>query len=303
MKPAYVTYTIYKAFKQRKIFWWGILLTISATGPLLTTYMFSQGVGALEANLPLKHVLTLFFGVLAISSVEIFMRMAAKTRVNYYVEAALIKLQLEFLKNVKVRGKNRKPTVQSIRNLTRSLQLFTEHFINTGVSGFVSFVSVPFILFFIDKRIFFVELALMLIYLVATFIYAHKYEKLYERYDETRESYFIKMSTSNKISGRGRRMAQAIHKLQNIRFFEWASVQNIYVIFQFVITAIIVVDIVNGHKGISDLVLIIGYTKESQKFLNSVTSDLNRAMQVRAGIERLVINSSGAKPGSVISLT
>lgn len=303
MKPAYVTYTIYKAFKQRKILLWGLVLTISATGPLLTTYMFSRGVGALETNQPLKQVLGLFFAVLAISSVEIFLRIGAKTRINYYVESALIKLQLEFLKNVKVRGKNRKPTVQSIRNLTRSLQLFAEHFINTGVFGFVSFISVPFILFFIDKRIFFVELTLMLIYLIATFIYAHKYEKLYERYDETRESYFIKMSVSNKVAARGRRMAQAVRKLQNIRFFEWASVQNIYVIFQFIITAIIVVDIVNGFKGISDLVLIIGYTMESKKFLNSVTSDLNRAMQVRAGIERLVINSQGAKPGSVITLT
>ena len=111
------------------------------------------------------------------------------------------------------------------------------------------------------------------------------------------------MSTSNKVFHRGQRMTLAFKKLQNIRFFEWTSVQNIFVIFQFAITAIIVVDIVSGFKSISDLVLIIGYTKESQKFLNSITSDLNRAMQVRAGIERLVINSHGAKEGSVISLT
>ena len=174
MKPAYVTYTIFKAFKQRKILWWGLVLTISATGPLLTTYMFSRGVNALETNLPLKQVLWMFFAVLTISSIEIFLRIAAKTKIHYYIEATLIKLQQEFLKNVKVRGKNRKPTIQSIRNLAKSVQLFSDHFINTGVYGFVSFVSVPFILFFIDKRIFLVEFDLMLVYLTNTFFYARK---------------------------------------------------------------------------------------------------------------------------------
>lgn len=98
-------------------------------------------------------------------------------------------------------------------------------------------------------------------------------------------------------------MIKAIEKLQNIRFFEWVSVQNLIILFQFIITAIIVIDIVNGFKGISDLVLIVGYTNESKKFLNSITSDLNRIMQVKAGMERVVITSHGAKEGSVISLT
>lgn len=98
-------------------------------------------------------------------------------------------------------------------------------------------------------------------------------------------------------------MARAILKLQNIRFFEWASAQNIIIIFQFIITAIVVVDIANGLSGISDLVLIIGYTNESKKFLNSITGDLNRFMQIKAGVERLVVTSHGAKEGSVISLT
>lgn len=279
------------------------MLIISATGPLLTTYIFSRGVGALETNQPLEQVLWLFFGVLVISSVEIFMRIAAKTRTQFFIEEALIKIQQEFLKQVKIRGKRRKPAIQAIRNLSRSIQLFSDHLINTGIAGFVSFISVPFILFFIDKRIFFIELALILVYLVTSLVYSRMYEKQYVRYDETRERYFIKMSTSNKVAHRGKRMATAVRKLQNIRLYEWTSVQNIIVIFQFVIAAVVVVDIINGFKGIAHLVLIIGYTKESQKFLNSVTSDLNRVMQIRAGVERLVINSHGAKEDSVISLT
>ena len=204
---------------------------------------------------------------------------------------------------MRIKAKNRKPTIQAIRNLTRSIQLFSNHFINNGIASLVSFVTVPFILFFLDKRIFWVELALIIVYLTITLFYAYRYEKQFERYDETREKYFLKMGHSNKVSHRGAAMIKAIEKLQNIRFFEWVSVQNLIILFQFIITAIIVIDIVNGFKGISDLVLIVGYTNESKKFLNSITSDLNRIMQVKAGMERVVITSHGAKEGSVISLT
>ena len=291
------------AFKDKRFLLWSLLLVISATGPLITTYLFSQGVAAIENNLHIRQVMWLFFLVLTVSAVEIFARLAAKTRIHYLVDDCLITLQLEFLKHVKLRSKKRRPTVQSIRNLTRSIQNFTTHFINNGVSGLVSFVSVPFILYFIDKRIFYIEIALIIIYLVLTIFYSYKYEYQFERYDESREKYFLKMGSSNNVAHRGRAMAKSILLLQNIRFFQWASVQNIVVIFQFIITAIIVVDIVNGFMGISELVLIIGYTNQSKTFLNSITGDLNRFMQVRAGIERLSVTSFGAKPGSVVSLT
>lgn len=303
MKPAYITLSIFKALKNKRLLLWLLVLVISAAGPLINTYLFSQGINALENSLPLKQILWVFFTLLAVASVEIFLRISSKTRIHHIVDSRLINLQLAFLKNVTPRSKKRKPTVQSIRNLTRSIQLFTTHFINNGVSGLVSFISVPFILYFIDLRIFYIEMALIIVYLTVTIFYSYRYEKQFERYDESREKYFIKMSSSNKVAQRGHAMAKAILKLQNIRFFEWASAQNIIIVFQFIITAIVVIDIVNGLSGISDLVLIIGYTNESKKFLNSITGDLNRFMQIKAGVERLVVTSHGAKQGSVISLT
>ncbi len=302
MSSAQIVISIVNAFRDKKFLMWLLVLIISATGPLITTYIFSRGVNALETNQSLKSVVMIFFLFLGVSMVEAVIRIAAKTRLHWFIETKLIRLQEGFIKTVKIRSKHRRPVVQSVRNLTRAVQTFSNYFINSGVAGLVSFISVPFILYFVDKQVFFVEMALILVYLVVTYFFAVKYEKQFERYDESRERYFIRMQKSNKLGQRGRRMGEAIARLQDIRFFEWVSVQNTILVFQFIITFMVVVDIVNGYKGISDLVLIIGYVTQSQRFLNSVTGDINRLMQVRAGIERLVITSHGAKTGSVTRL-
>ena len=252
MKPAYIVLSIFKHLKQKKLFLWVPILAISAAGPLITTYLFSRGIKAIETHQALNTILWIFFSVLAVSSLEIVIRIAAKTRIHYYINAGLIKLQQTFLKSVKVRSKHRKATVQSIRNLTRSIQIFFENFVNSGIASLVSFVSVPIILYFVDRRIFWVEMALIVIYLSATFFYSYKYEIQFERYDETREKFFLKMGRSNHVAHQGGAMIKAVKKLQDIRLFEWISVQNIIVVFQFIITAIIVIDIVSGLKGISD---------------------------------------------------
>ena len=60
-----------------------------------------------------------------------------------------------------------------------------------------------------------------------------------------------------------------------------------------VVIAILAKDILSDQKQIADLVLIVGYTKESKRFLNEVTASLNRLMQVKAGVERVVSVSEG----------
>lgn len=302
MSTAQVVLKIFQEFKSKKLLLWLFVLVISAAGPLIGTYIFSRGVSALETHQTLEKVLLIFVLLTVVTALEIFLRVRAKTKIHYYTEFSLMRLQIELVKFFKPRARNRKKGIQSVRNLQRAIQTFMTYFINNGVAGVVSFISVPFILYFVDKRIFMVELSLIVIYMTITYFFSKRYEHQYELYDESRERFYSKLSSTNKVGHRGRTMAIKMKNLQNLRFFEWLTLQNLIGIFQFIIAAIIVVDIINGFKGIADLVLIIGYTKESQKFLNSVTSDLNRYMQVHAGIDRLVITSEGGSDDSILSL-
>src|SRR3989344_5210639 len=72
-----------------------------------------------------------------------------------------------------------------------------------------------------------------------------------------------------------------------ILFFIWGSLQNIVAVFQFLVPLVVVADVIAGTRQISDLVLVVGYTKESQGFLNNFTSAYEKFMEVDAGIERL----------------
>jgi len=89
--------------------------------------------------------------------------------------------------------------------------------------------------------------------------------------------------------------------VESIIFYQWISFQDLIALFQFIVIGMIAIDFINGTKQISDLVLIVGYTNESQGFLNSVTSGVDSIMQIEAGIDRLVETTNSGKTTSTIS--
>jgi ABC-type multidrug transport system fused ATPase/permease subunit len=286
------------ALKNKKFVFWMFIRLVSAFGPLLATYLFSRGIDALETHGDISIVMREFGLLLLVWSTEHFTRVGSKTRLSIVTEVALIEIQERLVTKVEKTIPNRKEIIQSIRNVTQALRNFSTHFRDNAISGLVSFVSIPVILYFIDKRIFGFELMLMGFYLVVTLIFAKIYEKRYELFDKSREYYYGKIQSSNEVEEEAEYVRHRIRQVEDVQFFQWASLQNIIAVSQFIVLYIISKDIIAGTKHISDLVLIFGYTTSTGTFLNGITGMIERLMQVKAGIERLVVVSNKEKPVS-----
>lgn len=299
MKSAQVVYVILKELNTKNIWFWVWILIFSATGPLIATYIFSRGIAALETGADIYFALFVFFVYFSVLSIETFLRIGAKTRIYMHLEEVIVSIEKTFVNHFPVRDKHRSKIIQAARNLADSLSIFSSHLIESGIAGLVSFISVPILLFFIDIRIFVLELVLMFTYIAGTYLFGKKYEKQYEGFDAAKESYFTKMNKTNNYNEEGKERIKEMHFLQNIRFKEWVTLQNLIIVFKFLVIILLVTDILNGLKSISDLVLIIGYTNQSQSFLNSVTGVIERFMEVFAGVDRMVIVTHKAPKGSI----
>ena len=284
------------SLKSKRFVFWLVVRLISTAGPLLATYVFSRGIDALEIGAPFDTVARLFFVLLVVWSTEHVVRVGSKTRLAIFTEVALIEIQEILVSRVPKKIFNRKEIIQSIRNVTQAVRNFSTHFRDSAISGITSFVSIPVILFFIDKRIFAYELCLMGLYLVVTLLFSRLYEKKYELFDKSREYYYGKIQISNDVEEEAEYVRKRIRQVNNVAFGQWTSLQNIIAVAQFGILFIISKDIIAGHKHISDLVLIFGYTTSTGVFLNSITGMMERLMQVKAGIERLIVVSNKEKP-------
>ena len=302
MDAAQITFFILKKFKDKTFLLWMTVLTVISTAPLIANYLFSKGIEALETHQPLSTVFEVFAIYFAVLIMEHGIRLLAKTKLGHLIEKIIINMQEDMVDQIKETGDKKRKIIQSIRNLSRGIEAFVTDVYEKGVAGFVSFISVPFILLIIDKKIFWVEISLIGIYLALTYYFGKRYERQFERYNEARERYYLKLPTRNFDRHLGYYLSNAKDKLQRIRFQEWTTLQTLITVFQLIVTGLIIIDISNGQKTISDLVLIIGYTAQSKLFLNAMTGNFERYMQIVAGIDRLVITTNGAKPGSITKL-
>lgn len=278
---------------NKKFMFWIYVRIVSAFGPLLATYIFAKGVAAIENELPLQQIIAVFVALMLVEIVDHLLRLSSKTRISICNESTILVLQRKFLKELKPLKKARRRTIQTVRNLSQSLRRFVEYMSNFGISAAVSFASIPAILFFIDKRIFALMMILIAIYLLVTFFFSRIYEKSYERVDRSRENYYAELLTGNNVGIQAHYLVQRYKKLHDVRFFDWFTLQNLVTIFNFIVVIIVVKDIVAGYSQIADLVLIVGYTRESKKFLNEITGSVNAYMQVKAGVERVAAVSEG----------
>ena len=295
MPKKQITLLILSAVRNRPFILWFGVRVFSTAGTLVTTYLFASVVRALENKKGIEEILIILGILLGVQIIENFLRLLSKTRIEYYSSRLVITLH-QVLLGASSNGKPpRKELVQAVINLCQSLDKFLLYLKETGISGVVHFFTVPIILLFIDIRVFALEMILIFIYLGTTFIMTRKYEKIYEKYYESTEGYYAQLFNDGNATASAGKVLINMKFLQNFVFFMWGSLQNIVAVFQFLVPLVIVVDIIGGTKQISDLVLVVGYTKESQGFLNNFTSAYEKFMEVDAGIERLEEDSREIK--------
>ncbi len=263
------------------------MIIVSTAGPLITTYIFSRGISALETHQEFIVVIEFFMIFAIILICENTLRLVAKAKIAVYAEEAIMNIQKTLISFIDPIGEDRKEIIQAIRNLTDAIGGFIVFARDSGMGAVINFISVPTILFFIDKKIFLLELALITVYIFTTRIFAKIYEKHFEKLDKAKEHYFSQILISNHVVHQAVELLKILARVVRVWALGWISAQNLIAVFNFFVVFLVVKDIVHGTKQISDLVLIIGYTNQSQGFLNSITTAMESLMQIKAGLERV----------------
>ena len=288
MSTSAVKGLIYSNFLTKSLLGWLGVRILASFGPLAVTYIFSKAIEAIELGHSFNVVLEFFLWLLFIEVAEHLLRLSSKSMLGYYGEIALIKIQQQGVELLHPSSKVRNELVQALRNLTQALRRFVMFSYNNGIQGLVSFASVPILLFFIDKRVFVVQVVLIVLYLIFNVYISKIYEQKFEKYDESREYYFSALLANKGTVKPANYVFKYFARVQKVFFINWFSVQNLVTLFIFIVTYIALKDLFVGTKNISDLILIVGYMKESKMFLNNITGLLARLMEIDAGVERLV---------------
>lgn len=219
--------------------------------------------------------------------VENIVRLLSKTRLIYLTESIQMNIQQRLIKVIKPNSSNAKEQVQGILNITQSVGLLIDDIRQNGMNGIISFITIPIIMFCQDKKMFVLLCLMILFYFLVNYPFSKSYERTFERYTLAREAYFAELFSIKKNQKYVNRVLKYIKEVSNVTFIGWISLQNVVVFFQFVIVLFLAMDVFHGTKQISDLILIFGYTRESQVFLNQVSSVWERFMEVKASNESL----------------
>jgi ABC-type multidrug transport system fused ATPase/permease subunit len=306
MNPAQIRHEILSRVKIKSVYFWFFVRFINTFFPLAITWIYAKGVETLENGGDAYTVMQIFALLLFAHIMDNLLRIGSRARIRIKLENAFIEFQEALIEKFN-HSKKRIEIVQAIRNLTDAFRNFVTYIINSGLPGFVNFVSIPVILFLIDVKIFIAQMVLIAIYLALVYYLSRIYEKRFELLDVAHENYYASILARKPIKSvdrRGNQVKEGVRGVENITFMQWVSFQDIIAIFQFIVIYLIVLDYVAGTKQISDLVLIVGYTNQSQGFLNSVTSGVDSLMQIEAGVDRVVeTTNAGEKVSAILEET
>ena len=289
MREAEIRSIIYLSFSRPKILFWFVVRVISTAGPLLTTYLFARIVDALERHQSFQAFLIIATSLLLTQVLSNLLRIGSKTRLEIEIGKMRFDLQNALLNKYKQQFNLSKEVIQAVINTAKATEDFFTYVKESGINGIIHFFAVPVLLFFIDKRIFAIEIFLIIFYLGFNLFISRKYERRFEAYDKSKEMYYSHVFEANNFMGQSAAIFKSIKGVGDMVFFMWEVLQNLIAGFQYVVLILIGSDILSGVKRVADLVLVVGYTQESQGFLNNITTISELYMEVKAGIKRLAL--------------
>jgi len=260
---------------KKKLTLWLFVRFISALFPLLTIYLFSLIIRALENHQTYSHILFLLALTLTVRVVDNFSRIRSIFKLEKIISDIQFELHNYFTRGLKVTNKEQRlKSLESIRNFSNAVVVTLQIVRQPGVDSFVSLILIPSILFFFDFKVFVLTVAYILTYYFTDHYTTQHYASLKNTQNLKIENYYAKLEVSNKTREEEKEFSGQFKKLCNSSFTEWFTLQSITVFFYCLILLILIPSILNGQKDIADLVLIIGYTNSTQILLNSF-SDIN----------------------------
>ncbi len=280
---------ILKLIKNKNaFFFWFFVRFISALLPLLTIYLFSRIIKLLENHAGIESIVQLVLVIFLIRIFDNFSRLISIYKLEYLIKDTEFSIHNLLLAGYRAKNKEqRHQTIQAVRNFSEAVRTTFNILRQPGIDGFVSFVSIPIILLFLDFRIFIIEIAYITIYYFADIYTTERYTRFRDIQNKKTEVYFAKLQDNNNVKKEKNAFFRQFIKLCNWGFVEWFTIQNVAVIFYSLILFLLAHSVSQGQKQISDLVLVMGYVASTQAFLNNISSIKDRLADTRVALERL----------------
>lgn len=278
---------------KRPLLFWMFVRFVSAILPLITIYLFSEIVKLLEEKATLNAIIIVVITTFIVRILDNFLRLKSITKLEEVISNIGFDIHNFFLSDLKTDDKNeRHATVQAIRNFADASTLTLNLIKQPGIDSIVSLVLIPIIIFFVDFKVFIITLAYIIIYYFIDIFTTQKYSHLKDILNTKTETYYAKLQDSNDFDLEQTAWCRHFSRVTHWGFTEWSILQNTAVFFYSLTLLYLIYEVTTGQKLMSDLVLLIGYSTQTQVLLNSFSSIKDSFADMFVGLQHLAKNNS-----------
>jgi len=291
-KTKFTIFLIFKIIQNKPRFlFWLFVRFFSALLPLLSIYLFSKVIRSVETKEIFSSIFFLVLSILIVRIVDNYTRLRSLFKLDECISDINFDVHNFFSKDLQAENREeRHQSIQAIRNFADASSITLSLFRQPGIDSIVSLFMIPAILFFVDFKVFVLEIAYVLVYMVIDYYTTQKYVKFRDIQNTKIETYYAKLQDSNDVDLEQKTFTRHFTRLSNWNFIEWSLLQNSAVIFYSIILAYSIIATSSGYKHISDIVLIMGYVASTQTFLNSFSEIKDSLSDMTVALDHLAKN-------------
>ncbi|MFA6007586.1 MAG: hypothetical protein WC784_02985 [Candidatus Shapirobacteria bacterium] len=273
------------------LFFWTIVRFISAVLPLLTIYLYSLVIKQLETKLSWSIVILTIILTFIVRLIDNYLRLISVTRLEKVISDIGFDIHNFFLSDLESKSKDeRHAAVQAIRNFSDASSVTLNFIKQPGIDSVVSFLIIPVILFAVDFPSFVITIAYVSVYFLIDTYTTQRYSELKDIQNSKTEAYYAKLQDSNDFDLEQTSYTRHFNRLCKWGFVEWFALQNSAVFFYCLNLLYLVYGVYTGQHDISHLVLVMGYTTQTQTFLNSFSQIKDSLTDMNVGLKHLAKN-------------
>lgn len=281
---------IVRLIKNKNLFFfWFFIRFISTFFPLISIYLFSYIIKQIENGLSLNQITSTLIIILIVFILDNFTRLLSIYQLAFIISNTEFGIHQFFLSNVSTKDKElRHEIVQTVRNFSEAVRTTLEILRQPGIDSFISLITIPIVIFFLDFKVFVFSIAYIAIYCFTDQYTTEKYIKDKDIQNVKTEVYFAKLQDSNNVVEEERQYRHQFYKLCRWGFIEWFTLQNIAIGFYCLILFYLASVSISHPRHISDVVLIMGYIASIQIHLNSFSTIKDRMADTKVALAHLV---------------
>ncbi len=293
-KTKITLFLIFKIIQDKKrLLFWFFIRFLSALLPLLTIYLYSLVISQVENRVDFNSIIFVILLIFIVRLLDNFTRLKSVRELNEVISNIRFDIHNYFSQDIRAESKEeRNQSIQAIRNFSEATTITLNLFRQPGVDSFVSLITIPIILYFVDLRVLVLVISYVLVYSIVDYYTTQRYIKLKDIQNTKTENYYSKFQESNDTHLEQKAYIYHFTRICNWNFVEWFSIQNIAVFFYCLILVFSVISVYSGNWNISNIVLVMGYASSVQTHLNSFSDIKDNLANTTVAIDRLAKNKS-----------